>query len=96
MGGIVDIEFIVQFLVLSYANKYNEICRYTDNVRILDACSQVNLIKVEVAEELQAIYLLYRKHLHQLSLQMLSESVGADEFANERLAVQNYWASLLH
>ncbi|MGI9228205.1 MAG: bifunctional [glutamate--ammonia ligase]-adenylyl-L-tyrosine phosphorylase/[glutamate--ammonia-ligase] adenylyltransferase [Gammaproteobacteria bacterium] len=95
-GGIVDIEFIVQFLVLSYANKYNEICRYTDNIRILDACSRVNLIKIETAKELQEIYLLYRKHLHQLSLQMLSESVGVSEFANERLAIQNYWASLLH
>ncbi len=95
-GGIVDIEFIVQFYVLSYANKYNEICTYTDNVRILDACSQVKLIEAKTAEELKKIYLQYRKHLHQMSLQMHTETVEMSVFANERLAVQNYWTSLLH
>ncbi len=95
-GGIVDIEFIVQFYVLSYANKHNKICEYTDNVRILDACTEVNLIKKESAQELKAIYLKYREHLHKLSLQLLPETIEVDAFAKERLAIQNYWASLLH
>ena len=95
-GGLVDIEFIVQFHVLSYANKHNDICIYTDNVRILDACSKVKLISKETAEELKSIYLKYRKHLHQLSLQLLPETVDVGVFAKERLAIQNYWASLLH
>jgi len=95
-GGIVDIEFIVQFYVLSYASQYNEISVYTDNVRILNACSEAGLMKQESAEELKAIYLAYRKRLHQLSLQLLSEIVDADVFAKERSAIQNYWASLLH
>jgi len=95
-GGIVDIEFIVQFYVLSYASQYNEISVYTDNVRILNACSEAGLMKQESAEELKAIYLAYRKRLHQLSLQLLSEIVDADVFAKERSAIQNYWASLVH
>jgi len=95
-GGIVDIEFIVQFYVLSYASQYNEISVYTDNVRILNACSEAGLMKQGSAEELKAIYLAYRKRLHQLSLQLLSEIVDADVFAKERSAIQNYWASLVH
>ena len=95
-GGIVDIEFIVQFYVLSYANQHNEICVHTDNVRILDACAETGLIKRESVEELKRIYIAYRKHLHQLSLQLLPETVAADMFAEERSVIQNYWTSLLH
>ena len=95
-GGIVDIEFIVQFYVLSYANRHNEICVHTDNVRILDACAKAGLIQQESVEELKAIYIAYRKHLHQLSLQLLPETVAADMFAEERSVIQNYWTSLLH
>ena len=94
-GGIIDIEFIVQFYVLSYANKFSEICTHTDNVRILDACAEAGLIGHESAEELKEIYIAYRKHLHQLSLQLLPETAAADTFAEERAIVQNYWASLL-
>ncbi len=95
-GGIVDIEFIVQFLVLAHAHKNNKICVYTDNIRILDACSQTGLIEQETAEELKEIYLVYRKHLHKLNLQMLPETVMANEFEEERSIVQNHWASLLN
>ena len=95
-GGIIDIEFIVQFYVLSHANQHNEICVHTDNVRILDACAEASLIKRESVEELKTIYIAYRKHLHQLSLQLLPETVAADMFAEERSVIQNYWTSLLH
>ncbi|MCY4642717.1 MAG: bifunctional [glutamate--ammonia ligase]-adenylyl-L-tyrosine phosphorylase/[glutamate--ammonia-ligase] adenylyltransferase [Gammaproteobacteria bacterium] len=95
-GGIIDIEFIVQFYVLSYAQKFREICTHTDHVRILDGCAQAGLIGYESAEELKAIYIAYRKHLHQLSLQLLPETAAADKFAEERAIVQNYWTSLLH
>lgn len=95
-GGVIDIEFIVQFLVLSNSDQYPEICEYTDNVRILDACAQVGLLKLESAEELKEIYLKYRKYLHQLSLKLLPETADANVFAKQRTTVQQYWASLLH
>ena len=95
-GGIIDIEFIVQFYVLGYASRHNEICVHTDNVRILDACAKAGLIKPESVDELKEIYIAYRKHLHQLSLQLLPETVAADMFAEERSVIQNYWTSLLH
>ena len=95
-GGVIDIEFIVQFFVLSYSDKYPQICEYTDNVRILDACAQVGLLDQHNAEELKEIYLKYRKYLHQLSLKLLPETVEMSVFANERSVVQKYWASLLH
>ena len=95
-GGVIDIEFIVQFLVLNYSKNYPQICEHTDNVRILDACAEVGLVEQQDAEELKRIYLKYRKHLHQLSLKLLPEIVDSKVFTKERDVVQNYWASLLH
>ena len=95
-GGIIDIEFIVQYLVLSHAHRHREICVHTDHVRTLDACAEAGLIKFEFAEELKAIYISYRKFLHQLSLQLLPETATVGKFAKERSIVQKYWASLLN
>src|SRR5690606_28596463 len=35
-GGIVDIEFMVQYAVLAWSCRYPELLRFTDNIRILD------------------------------------------------------------
>ncbi len=95
-GGLVDIEFIVQFYVLSYAYEHNELCSYTDNIQILDVCALSKLIDEETAEQLKSIYLAYRKHLHQLNLRLLPHTVEDNVFAKERSVIQKYWASLLH
>ena len=34
-GGLIDIEFLAQFMVLAYANKYPNLAIWPDNVRIL-------------------------------------------------------------
>ncbi len=95
-GGLIDIEFIVQFLVLSTACDHPQICEHTDNIRILDACAEVGVLEQSATTELKEIYLKYRKCLHQLSLKLLPESVDMSVFPTERSVVQNYWARLLH
>ncbi|MFK7815692.1 MAG: bifunctional glutamine synthetase adenylyltransferase/deadenyltransferase, partial [Gammaproteobacteria bacterium] len=96
IGGLIDIEFIVQFLVLSNANDHPKICENTDNIRILDACAEVGILELSVVNELKEIYLTYRKHLHQLSLRLLPEIVDKSVFLKERSVVQKYWTRLLH
>ncbi len=95
-GGVIDIEFMVQFLVLSHSNSYPELAEHTDNIRILDVCSAVGILDAEVAQDLQSIYLKYREHLHRLSLKLLPGTVNQDAFADEMRKVQKYWVSLLH
>lgn len=96
IGGLIDIEFVVQYLVLCHANDYPQICEYTDNIRILDACAAVGVLELTVVNELKEIYLKYRKYLHQLSLRLLSETVDQSVFHKERSVVQKYWTRLLH
>ena len=39
-GGIVDIEFIVQYLILAYSHQHPSMCRWSDNVRLLEEIGQ--------------------------------------------------------
>ena len=43
-GGIVDIEFMVQYAALAWSHQHPELLRYTDNIRILDGLEQAGLM----------------------------------------------------
>src|SRR5690606_8473873 len=43
-GGIVDIEFMVQYAALAWSHHYPQLIRYTDNMRILDGLSAADLL----------------------------------------------------
>ena len=51
-GGIVDIEFMVQYLVLAYAHREPSLAVHSDNVRILEAAAETGLLAPSDAESL--------------------------------------------
>lgn len=94
-GGIVDLEFMVQYAVLAWAHEYPELTRYPDNVRILEGLANLGLLPVDVADGLRDAYLQYRARGHRLALANLDFHVGEDEFLNERKLVCHWWNVLL-
>lgn len=94
-GGIVDIEFMVQFMVLAWANEYPSLARWSDNVRILEALAEVGLLATDEAEGLTAAYTSYRACAHRLALQQEQGVVAGDQFAAQRGLVGDVWARLL-
>ena len=40
-GGITDIEFMVQYLLLRYSSDYPTLCHYSDNIRQLEALGYI-------------------------------------------------------
>ena len=68
-GGIVDIEFIVQFLVLRFARDKPALAVATDVVRLLAALAEHDLLSAEDADTLRAAYLAYRAKVHQAVLE---------------------------
>jgi glutamate-ammonia-ligase adenylyltransferase len=90
-GGIGDIEFIVQFLVLSYAQLHPELVTYTDNIRQLDTLYSCDLISKQYQIMLQDIYKIYRKKVHLLSLDKGSNLVDIEIFATEINTVTDIW-----
>ena len=81
-GGIVDIEFMVQYAVLAWSHREPELARWSDNVRILEALGRKGLFEQPVCEALTQAYLAYRSAAHQLSLQQQPDVVPAAEFAD--------------
>lgn len=69
VGGIVDIEFIVQYWVLRWAHEHQNLITYTDNVRILEELSRFELIPKTEAHQLTQAYIAYRAVTHRLVLQ---------------------------
>ncbi|MDF3031253.1 MAG: glnE, partial [Moraxellaceae bacterium] len=67
-GGIVDIEFMVQYGVLAWAHETPELTRYPDNVRILEGLAHHGLLPADAAAGLRDAYLQYRARGHRLAL----------------------------
>lgn len=95
-GGIVDIEFIVQYNVLAYAHQYPELIKYTDNIRILDALETAGVMTAEEAQTLREAYKDYRSVGHRQVLQGRTNSVSANELEEYRQAVIAIWRAQLN
>jgi glutamate-ammonia-ligase adenylyltransferase len=93
-GGIGDIEFIVQYLVLDNAASHPSVIEFTDNVRQLNALAECGALPLPVAAELQEIYRAYRMRQHRLALDDEPSRVPAGEFRDERARVNACWASV--
>lgn len=94
-GGIVDIEFMVQYAVLAWAHEHPELTRYPDNVRILEGLANLGLLPADAAAGLRDAYLQYRARGHRLALSQQEARVSDDEFQPERALVVHWWDTLL-
>ncbi len=96
VGGIVDIEFMVQYAALAWAFKAPKIVQYTDNIRILEALEEVGLLPAESVAQLIAAYKAYRSTGHRLALQQQEAIVtGENHFVSEREQVTRLWQTLV-
>ncbi len=94
-GGIADIEFIVQFLVLAHAVENPDLTHYTDNVRILNQLASDGRFGVEQAENLKNAFCQYRDFGHHRVLQELSAQADISAFVEEREQVKQIWRELM-
>ncbi|SDK00257.1 bifunctional [glutamate--ammonia ligase]-adenylyl-L-tyrosine phosphorylase/[glutamate--ammonia-ligase] adenylyltransferase [Microbulbifer yueqingensis] len=94
-GGIVDIEFLVQYSTLAWAHKEPSIVRYTDNIRILESLIEAGLMSAQQAGQMIDAYKAYRSEGHRLALQQLPGVVNGDQFEAERKTVQASWQQIL-
>ena len=76
-GGIVDVEFITQFLVLAKAHEHPNLAKWSDNVRILEEAGLAGVLAEDESEHLVLAYLALRGEAHRRSLD-LSESTQSD------------------
>ncbi len=90
-GGITDIEFITQYLVLAHAHTQPLLTRWSDNVRILELLARSGVMEQEEAQALTNAYTHLRDELHHLALQELPGHVEPALFERERAQVCASW-----
>jgi len=68
-GGMIDIEFIVQYLVLQHAATYSQLTGNVGNIALLKMCGELGLINPALAASVADAYRAFRKLQHQMRLQ---------------------------
>jgi len=78
-GGIVDIEFMVQYLVLAHSTTHPDLLTWTDNVRLLETLAAENILEPEQSDALKQAYIAYRSLAHTRALQNQKLLLSPDE-----------------
>ncbi|MEE5095885.1 bifunctional [glutamate--ammonia ligase]-adenylyl-L-tyrosine phosphorylase/[glutamate--ammonia-ligase] adenylyltransferase [Pseudomonas alliivorans] len=93
-GGIVDIEFMVQYAALAWSREHPGLLQYTDNIRILEGLEEAGLLPDADASLLREAYKAYRSAAHRQALQKQAGVVSGDQFHCERREVMRIWAQM--
>jgi len=94
-GGIVDIEFLVQYVVLGYAHQFNRLTFWSDNIRLLEEIKTIGILPEAEVENLEEVYRQYRATYHRLALQNEKSLVPIEWFSSEKAAVIAAWKKVM-
>ncbi|MGE8630840.1 bifunctional [glutamate--ammonia ligase]-adenylyl-L-tyrosine phosphorylase/[glutamate--ammonia-ligase] adenylyltransferase [Achromobacter denitrificans] len=95
-GGMVDVEFVTQYLVLSHAGTHPQLVRNLGNIALLRLAGEAGLIAPELASRAGDAYRTLRRVQHQLRLQGVEKArVPPEQLQQERAAVDELWAAVL-
>ena len=86
-GGMVDIEFCVQALVLEHARKFAPLIENKGNIALLIRAASAGLIAPEIADGAANAYRAYRKHQHALRLNNQEYARLPKEQVSDEIAV---------
>jgi glutamate-ammonia-ligase adenylyltransferase len=90
-GGLVDVEFIVQYLVLGYSHAHRELTGNKGNIALLKMAADAGLIPGDLAETVRNAYRDYRRLQHGLRLNGTKARVAPDTVADRVTAVRELW-----
>ena len=94
-GGMVDIEFLVQTLVLRYSHAHPQLTGNLGNIALLRIAGELGLIAPDLAHQVGDAYREFRRRQHAERLSGAgSARVDPEIFAGQRSAVQRLWADV--
>jgi len=86
-GGMIDLEFVVQYLVLAYAGKHPELLDNAGNIALLGRAAALGLVDEALARRGADAYRRYRRLQHQARLDGVGARVDPESIREEREAV---------
>jgi [glutamine synthetase] adenylyltransferase / [glutamine synthetase]-adenylyl-L-tyrosine phosphorylase len=94
-GGVADIEFLVQYLVLQHAADRPHLLRWPDNMRQIEDLRDDGLLLAADSSLLHEAYVEFRQRLHRLALANAPGLVPAAEVARLRDRVRALWQRVM-
>jgi glutamate-ammonia-ligase adenylyltransferase len=95
-GGMVDLEFVTQYLILVHAGQYPELLQNLGNIALLQLAGHVGLIPIASAQRASDAYRNLRRRQHEVRLQGADKArVAQNQLLEERHAVQELWEVVL-
>ena len=94
-GGLVDIEFLCQYLVLKFAHRHPALTQYHGNLRILSELAASGAIASETADTLSETLRRYLAKENELKLGRRKARLPEASFVSEREAVRRLWHQYL-
>lgn len=94
-GGLTDIEFLTQYLVLLHAHEQPGLIEFSDNWRQTDALVATGTLSAEDGEALIGAYRRYRTWMHTRDLQKLDHMAAPEDFSEYLEVVCRLWAHYL-
>lgn len=94
-GGMIDIEFMVQFLVLRDSAQHAGLTGDIGNIALLKLCGELGLIDTTLAGKVADAYRVFRKLQHQVRLQGAERArVDQERVAKEIATVTALWNAI--
>ncbi|MDP3608346.1 MAG: bifunctional [glutamate--ammonia ligase]-adenylyl-L-tyrosine phosphorylase/[glutamate--ammonia-ligase] adenylyltransferase [Methylophilus sp.] len=93
-GGIIDVEFIVQYLVLLHAHAHPQLLANIGNIGLLHLLAELGMVEPALAENVASAYRIYRKIIHSEKLQAKEAKVPTIEIQQHQTAVVHLWEQL--
>jgi [glutamine synthetase] adenylyltransferase / [glutamine synthetase]-adenylyl-L-tyrosine phosphorylase len=93
-GGMVDVEFAVQYLVLSQSSFHAELRINSGNIALLHTAQQIGLLSGGVGDEAAKAYRELRRAQHLARLDEQTPQVELSSLQNEQSAVKALWKAV--
>ncbi|NMP32257.1 bifunctional [glutamate--ammonia ligase]-adenylyl-L-tyrosine phosphorylase/[glutamate--ammonia-ligase] adenylyltransferase [Thalassotalea sp. M1531] len=94
-GGLVDIEFLAQYLVLYYSAQHSKLTAYSDNVRIFEQLTEVEILTRAQSAQLIESYCALRDTGHSAVLQNKASLIEKELFSLYAKPVVKIWQQFL-
>ncbi|HXZ51096.1 MAG TPA: bifunctional [glutamate--ammonia ligase]-adenylyl-L-tyrosine phosphorylase/[glutamate--ammonia-ligase] adenylyltransferase [Burkholderiales bacterium] len=95
-GGMIDLEFVVQYLVLAHAHRHPGLTGNLGNIALLGMAGELGLIAPELARRTQEAYREFRRVQHALRLGGAQYArVPPEQLAAHARAVRELWELVL-
>ncbi len=91
LGGLIDVEFLIQYLVLGHAHAHPELTGNLGNIALLRIAAELGLIPADLAAACADSYREFRRLQHRQRLNGQPSRVDPAEVATARAPVQALW-----